>query len=107
MTIPHCTLTTAPTNSPIRTYQKGNWQGILTLKDNSKLTVNCSTVEEANRVIAAISTTIDPAYLVGSYVKVGQHRGLAYKSIEVKAVRLDYYPTGAANMRPIYQKYFV
>ena len=107
ITIPHCTLGLAPTNSPIGTYQKGNWQGILTLKDNSKLVVNCATVDEANRVIAAISTVIDPNYLAESYVKVGQHRGLPYKSIEVKAVRLDYYPNGAANMRPIYQKYFV
>lgn len=107
ITIPHCILTTAPRFSPLDQYDKGNWQGILTLKDNSKLTVNCIDVEEANRVISAISQVIDPAYLIGSYLKIGQHRGLAYKELRVKAVKLDYYPTGARNLRPAYLKRFV
>ncbi len=107
ITIPHCTFENPPTASPVDTYNKGNWQGILTLKDNSKVTVNCSSMDEGHRVLDLISTVIDPDYLVGSFRKVGQHRGAAYKEITVKAVRLDYYPTGAKNMKPAYQKSFV
>jgi hypothetical protein len=107
ITIPHCTLATAPTASPVDTYQKGNWQGILTLKDNSKVIVNCLTVAEANRVLTLISTVIDPAYLQNSFRKVGEHRGLAYKQITVKATLLDYYPTGTKNMKPAYRKSFI
>jgi hypothetical protein len=107
ITIPHCILNTAPTVSPLVEYKKGNWQGILTLKDNSKVIVNCLDIIEANRVISAISRVIDLNYLDGSYVKIGQHRGLAYKEIRVKAVRLDYYSMGTKNMRPDYLKRFV
>jgi hypothetical protein len=106
ITIPHCNLGTAPIKAPLTTYKKGNWQGILTLKDNSKLIVNCVDVDEVNRVIGALSKVIDPAYLVGSFVKIGPHRGLDYKTITVRVMRLDYYPNGSKNMKPAYVKSF-
>jgi Collagen triple helix repeat (20 copies) len=106
ITIPHCTLTTAPTASPLTTYNKGDFEGILTLKDNSKLIVNCKDADECNRVITALSAVINSQQLTGSSTKIGQRKGLPFKKIKVKAVELHFYPTGLKSMKPVYFKRF-
>jgi hypothetical protein len=106
ITIPHCTLTTPPNGSPLARYEKGFIQGILTLKDNSKLIVNCKDSDECERVIATLSSVIAGNQLEGSSIKIGKTRGIAFKQIEVKAQRLDYFPNGAKTMKPAYMKSF-
>lgn len=106
ITIPHCTLTTAPNSPPLATYKKGIYQGILTLKDNSKLIVNCKDVQECERVITTLSGVIASTQLEGSSTKIGKTKGIAFKEIEVKAQRLDYFPNGVKTMKPAYMKSF-
>jgi hypothetical protein len=106
ITIPHCTLTTAPTASPLTTYKKGSIQGILTLKDNSKLIVNCKDKEECERVISALSAVIDSNQLTGSSTTIGERKGQPFKQIDVKAQLLHFYPNGAKTMTPAYIKSF-
>jgi TolA-binding protein len=106
ITIPHCTLTMAPNASPLPTYKKGDYQGVLFLKDNSKLIVNCFDADEVQRVITALSTVIDSAYLQGATQTIGRHKNKPFKKIKVKAQELHFYPTGAKSMKPAYIKSF-
>ena len=106
ITIPHCTLTTPPSNPPLVEYKKGDFEGILTLKDNSKLIVNCETAIECNRVIDKLSQVIDNDYLEGSSRKIGKRSGLPFKQIKVVASGAHYYPNGVKSMKPIYIKSF-
>jgi hypothetical protein len=104
ITIPHFSQSTPPAIAPLTTYKKGNFEGILTLNDNSKLIVNCVDADECTRVIGRLSAFIDGNQLTNSSTKIGQRSGLPFKEITVKAFRLDYYPNGVKTMRPAYLK---
>jgi hypothetical protein len=106
ITVPHCSLTSAPGSAILNTYRKGNWQGILSLKDNSKLIVNCIDSDECERVITELSKVIDSDYLVGSTQTIGKHKGKPFKQIRVKAQELHFFPNGAKTMKPAYVKSF-
>jgi hypothetical protein len=104
LTIPHFNRASAPSTPPLPQYEKGNFEGILTLSDNSKLIVNCIDSQECARVIGAIEPFIEAQYLAGSSIKIGERIGLPFKKITVKAWRLDYYPTGVKSTKPAYLK---
>ena len=106
ITIPHPKTTTAPTASPLNDYKKGSWEGILTLKDNSKVFVNAFSKEEAENVIIQVKTILDPKYTEGSFYKVGQRKGQPLKEINVKLVRVDYYAEGTKSQKPTWVKLF-
>ncbi|AVH73821.1 hypothetical protein [Nostoc sp. 'Lobaria pulmonaria (5183) cyanobiont'] len=106
ITIPHPTITTAPSTAPLDGYQKGSWEGILTLKDNSKVFVNAFSKEEAEKVITQIKTIIDPKYTEGSFYKVGQRKGQPLKEIKTQLVRVDYYADGTKSKKPTWIKFF-
>ena len=44
--------------------------------------------------------------LEGATTKIGKTKGMAFKQIDVKAQRLDYYPKGVKTMKPAYMKSF-
>ncbi|BAY16888.1 hypothetical protein NIES21_27220 [Anabaenopsis circularis NIES-21] len=108
ITMPHPASDQQPNtnNPPLPTYKKGSWEGILTLKDNSKAFVNAETKEEAERMLEAIKAKTHTDFLVGSFQKIGQRKGQALKEINVKLFRCDYYPTGTKNAKPQWIKYF-
>jgi cell division septum initiation protein DivIVA len=106
ITVPHCALTTAPGAAILPEYQKGNYQGVLFLKDNSKLVVNCVSEVECQRVIDKLSKVIKSDYLTGSTTTIGKHKGRPFKEIRVKAQWLHFFPTGAKSMKPAYIKSF-
>ncbi|MBC6434483.1 hypothetical protein FM036_29480 [Nostoc sp. HG1] len=106
ITIPHPTITTAPITPPLNVYQKGSWEGILTLKDNSKVFVNALSQAEAETIINQTKTIIDPKYTEGSFYKVGQRKGQPLKEIKVQLVRVDYYPEGTKDKKPKWLKFF-
>ncbi|MBN4004750.1 hypothetical protein [Nostoc sp. LPT] len=53
-------------------YKKGNWQAILVLADNSKVTINAQNEAECIKILNAIKPWINSKMLEGSYFKGGK-----------------------------------
>jgi hypothetical protein len=107
LTIPHFNpAISLVSGCPIQGFSKGNWEGILTLADNSKVIVNAITADEAERVIELAKGMILPSMLVGSFLKLGQRKGQALRQITVKARIAKYFATGQKNMKPNWVRYF-
>ncbi|MDZ8136322.1 MAG: hypothetical protein RM049_13600 [Nostoc sp. DedQUE04] len=53
-------------------YKKGNWEGILVLADNTKVTINAQNESECIKILNAIKPWIDSKMLEGSYFKGGK-----------------------------------
>lgn len=98
--IPHYEHSKAPSNSPLPGYKKGQWEGILTLNDNSKVVVNAVSELEAKKVLNAAEKAIDSKYLKGSQTKIGMRKGIELKEIEVMPVKAKYFPTGRKDLSP-------
>ncbi len=108
LTIPHFDTTGTQTNIQkklklIPEYEKGNYQGTLTLKDNSKLIIYAKSIIEAERFIKKIVTSnlIDKKYLdkTNYEIKVGKIKG-NYKEIRVTPTYAKYFSTGQKNLQP-------
>lgn len=84
----------------IEPYIKGNWMGILTLSDNSKLIVNADSIEEAERVIGELSAYIDPAFITGLPPKVGKRGGKSLITDIALPKILKLFVTGQKNLSP-------
>ncbi|MHC5931682.1 hypothetical protein [Nostoc sp.] len=87
-------------NSPLPDYQKGQYEGILILNDNSKVIINAISEEEANRVLTACKAIIIPDFLTNAIQKVSQRRGVELLTINVHAKRVDYFSTGLKKTKP-------
>ena len=85
-------------------FKKGNWQGILTLEDNSKLIINGASSTETERVIKAFKRYIKPAYLTDN-LKIGHLKSNPFHEFEVKPLRADYYSRGKKNAQPDWRCY--
>jgi hypothetical protein len=90
----------------IPAYEKGNWEGILTLTDNSKIIVNAASASECKRVINRLKILIPNEYRVkdGKAIraKVGERTGTGLKQTKVTPVRADFYSNGAKSLTPDY-----
>lgn len=107
ISIPHYSGPSKLTRSPIPNYKKGQKQGILTLSDNSKVIVNASTQEDAERVLLAAKKIINPRYLRDSHIKIGDRKGKRLKQIRVSAVAAKYFKYGQENVAtPDWRSYF-
>jgi len=84
------------------TYQKGQWEGTLTLRDNSKVTINAVSYNEAARVLGEIKKFIDPEKLDGITQKIGERGGVKLQTITVKPCTAKYFATGQKNTNPDY-----
>ena len=100
ITIPHPKSTTKPTSKLTTDYNKGDWQGLLTLKDNSKCIINCASEAETKRVLSEIKTLIDIPFLEGSSVKISYYPNNQFKQIRMRNYRADYYSTGLKQLKP-------
>ena len=105
-TIPHYIGNKEPEISPVSSYQKGSTEGILTLKDNSKVIVNAISKDACLRVIAESKLVIDPVMLEGSFIKVGDRRGQALSEINVVPRMCKYFSTGLKNTTPEWSAIF-
>ncbi|MEH2283347.1 MAG: hypothetical protein V7K90_18780 [Nostoc sp.] len=99
ITVPHPVVKHL-TTSPIPDYQKGNVEGILTLSDNSKVTVNAFDSDTATTVLEAIKKIINPDYLKKSFTKIGTRKGQQLLTIKVRCKQSIYFSTGLQNMKP-------
>lgn len=81
-------------------YDKGDFEGILVLNDNSKIIINAKTKPECLRVIEHFKQFIDPKYLENiQKPKIGE-RPDVYKKVRVTAVRCHFFSTGQKQNPP-------
>lgn len=93
-------------NPRLPSYRKGQWEAILTLKDNSKLMINAISREEAERVVNAIKPLIAPSYLVNSQLKIGIRKGEQLKQCLVVPTSARFFATGQKDTQPNWVKSF-
>lgn len=105
ITVPHPTASHYQT-SPLPDYQKGQYEGILTLKDNSKVIINAISPEEADKVLKACKAIIIAEFLVGATQKIGPRSGVELLKINVSAKHVNYFSSGLKNTKPDWIDYF-
>ncbi|MEH1818711.1 MAG: collagen-like protein, partial [Nostoc sp.] len=99
VTVPHPIVKHYET-SPLPSYQKGQYEGIVILKDNSKIIINAISAEEAERVLTAIKAIVIPEFLEGAIQKIAQRRGVSLLTITAHPKRVEYFSTGLKKTKP-------
>ena len=81
-------------------YQKGNFEGILVLNDNSKIIINAKTKAECLRVLKALKAYVNPKYTKDiQEPKIGERPGV-YKEVNVTAVKCHFFSKGQKSEIP-------
>lgn len=107
LTIPHFnTSYDISEGIPIPPYRKGQWEGILTLADNSKVIVNAYTPEIAEMVLTSIKPLIRASMTAGSFMKIGERKGQALSNIVVVPKIAKYFSVGVQNTKPDWVVYY-
>lgn len=100
ITVPHHAATKPTT--PLPNYQRGNWETIFVLNDNSKVTIHSLDAANGNLMLNAIKLLIDPAQLTNAYLSksclVITNTDIA--QITVKNRMAKYWSEGAKNELP-------
>jgi hypothetical protein len=82
-------------------YVKGNYEGIYTLNDNSKVTINAQNETECKRILNAIKPRIPKQYTTDAYFKGGLIvRDKPIKESRVKPRYGRYFKDGQKNNKP-------
>jgi hypothetical protein len=100
VTIPHYQHTIPYNLPPFSNLEKGSYQGVLTLKDNSKVIIYGKTIQETRNVLYNIYSEIDTNYRNGFYPKVGPIGNPNFKEITVYPKYGKYFATGVAKTVP-------
>lgn len=93
--IPHYRYSTPRTIPPFTSFSKGSIQGMLVLKDNSKVIIYASTISEAQRVLNLIRNDIKPEYRSDFSPKIGPISGTGFQSKTVYPKYAKYFSEGA------------
>lgn len=94
------------TTSPISAYNKGNYRGCLTLKDNSKFICYASSEGEAESVINEAKKHIIDKFLLGSTISIGTTQKKDFKKDSVKAVSGKFFGAGLKKGNPDWIVYY-
>ena len=95
ITLPHPRSNQKPLSPLLDSYFKGNWEGRLTLADNSKLIVNCKDREEVIRVVNTLKPFINPNMLKGAKLSISERTSdEPIKEQMVYARIATYFPQG-------------
>lgn len=83
-------------------YQRGNWEIIYVLKDNSKITIHSFNEEEGMKILNAAKLRVIEDYLANSYLSKSclVHTQTPIAQINVKNRMAKYYPTGTLTEIP-------
>ena len=105
VTIPHykddSKGTKAPNLSNIKPYEKGQYMGILTLPDNSKLIINCKSPNEAKTVCSDLIRTTK--YALGDCeFTISERKGQNLKEDRVYPRVMKYFPQGQKDTKPLW-----
>lgn len=95
--IPHYRYSNPQTTPPFIYFNKGSIQGMLVLKNNSKVIIYASTINEAKRILRAISSHIDPAYIAEFSPKIGPIAGTGFPAKTVYPKYAKYFSKGAVK----------
>jgi hypothetical protein len=99
VTIPHPNLNNLPVyrdNLPI--YQKGIFQVVYKLTDNSKIIINGRDKQKALSFMSGLISLVDGDYInPNAYFQVSEFTQAKFKQIDMIAWRMDYYPFGRAT----------
>jgi hypothetical protein len=99
VTIPHPDLENLPVyRDDLPVYEKGVFQAVYKLKDNSKIIINARDKEKALQFISGLKALVKSDYLnPNAYSQVSEFTQAGFKQIDMIAWRMDYYPTGRAT----------
>lgn len=98
ITVPHWK-GSASDKISLPTYKKGSWEGIYTLNDNSKITINAQNEGECQKMLNALLPWVLPEFKKDAYFKGGKiTRDIQER--EVKARHGKYFATGQRNSKP-------
>jgi hypothetical protein len=101
LSIPHPINTTKPEEALIPEYEKGNWQGMIVLTDNSKFIVNCNSSSEAERVCNIARGLINPNFLPNPFkIWLTERKGEPVANDTMRPTSILYYSTGQRNLNP-------
>ena len=93
--------TKAPNLSNIKPYEKGQYMGILTLPDNSKLIINCKSPDEAKTVCSDLIRTTK--YAIGDCeFTISERKGQNLKEDRVFPRVMKYFPQGQKDTKPLW-----
>ena len=99
--VPHPANTNKPTKSLFPPYIKGNWQGMVVCRDNSKFIVNAVSQNEATAMCNVAISLIDPQYLEQPpRVYIGERKGQAVSVDDMIPATIQYFESGQKNMIP-------
>lgn len=91
----------APDISNINPYEKGQYMGVLTLPDNSKLIVNCKSLDEA-RIICADLIKITNYAIGDCEFTISERKGQSLKEDRVYPRVMKYFPQGQKDTKPLW-----
>lgn len=100
VTIPHYRHSTPHPFAPFYSLSKGSFQGITTLKDNSKIIIYGNTALHTRQVLLALDSEIDSAYRLPFNPKVGPIGNPDFKEVTVYPKYGKYFATGARKTVP-------
>lgn len=81
-------------------YTKGQWMGIQTLSDNSKIIVNAVSISEADFVLDQMLGYVDGAFTGNTKRTHSYRKGEELSQIEVTPVWVKYHSEGQKNSQP-------
>jgi len=100
ITIPHHNSTKPTTALP--NYQRGSWEIIYVLSDNSKITIHSLDQDNGMLILNAAKALVDSNYLIGAYLSksclVGSTTPIAQKIVKCRMAK--FYSTGVLNVFP-------
>lgn len=100
VTIPHYRYTSLTGFSPFPKLEKGSYQGILTLTDNSKVIIYAKSILEARSVLYNIYQNIQADHRLDFHPKVGPIGNPNFQEITVYPKYGKYFATGARKTVP-------
>ena len=101
LSIPHPANTDEPTSALLPSYTKGNWQGMVICRDNSKFIVNAVNSGEAAVMCDAAISLIDSEWLEQPpRVYIGERKGQAVGVDVMYPTTIEYFESGQQNMIP-------
>jgi hypothetical protein len=101
LTIPHPKNVELPTEEILPAYQKGNFQGMIVLADNSKFIVNCISAGEAERMCNIAASKIIGSYLPNPFkIWITERKGEPVGESNMKPSSILYFSQGQKNLKP-------
>lgn len=85
-------------------YNKGQWQGMKVLSDNSKIILYAASQVEAENTVNQLLVFIQPGMINGGDIYIGQRKGANLREVFVVPTIAHYYPTGQQNTAPAWSE---